>query len=350
MKHPGFYQKAGPFSLGDVVQTCGGTLGEGADPDQMIDEVRPLDEAGEGHVSFINNPKYADQLLETKASACFVSEKFKDKIPNGTAVIMTDQPYHCYARTLLLFYPDTVRPITYGPYSCAIGDPLVHPTATLEEDVIIEPGAVVGPEAAIGRGTRVAGGAFVGYRVHIGRDCYIGPNSVLTQCLVGDRVIFQAGVTAGQDGFGFAMGPEGHLKVPQIGRVIVQDDVEIGANSTIDRGAIKDTIIGEGTKIDNLVQIGHNVVMGRNCVIVSQTGIAGSAELEDFVVMGGQSGAVGHVKIGAGAQIAGGSHVRKDIPPGTRWAGTPAVPMTQWIRELTAVSRLVKQRHKQQDK
>jgi UDP-3-O-[3-hydroxymyristoyl] glucosamine N-acyltransferase len=157
---------------------------------------------------------------------------------------------------------------------------------------------------------------------------------------VGDRVILHAGVRIGQDGFGFAMGSGGHIKVPQIGRVIIQDDVEIGANSTVDRGALKDTIIGEGTKIDNLVQIGHNVVIGRHCVIVGQVGIAGSAELGDHVVMGGQSGAVGHIKIGNGAQVAGGSHPKDDVAPGAIMAGTPARPLKQWAREIALLTRL----------
>ena len=148
------------------------------------------------------------------------------------------------------------------------------------------------------------------------------------------------GVRIGQDGFGFAMGPKGHLKVPQVGRVIIQDDVEIGANSCVDRGALKDTIIGEGTKIDNLVQIGHNVVIGRHCVIVGLVGISGSTELGDFVVMGGQSGAVGHIKIGTGAQIAGGAHPKDDVPPGARMGGTPAVPMLEYGRQIAAIRRL----------
>ena len=160
-----------------------------------------------------------------------------------------------------------------------VGEPAVHPTARLEEGVRIEPGAIVGREAQIGRGTTIAAGAVVGYRVTIGRGSYVGPGASVTHALVGDRVILHAGVRIGQDGFGFAMGPGGHLKVPQIGRVIIQDDVEIGANSCVDRGALKDTVIGEGTKIDNLVQIGHNVVIGRHCVIVGQVGISGSAEL-----------------------------------------------------------------------
>ena len=217
---------------------------------------------------------------------------------------------------------------------------LVDPSARIEAGAEIEPGAVVGAEAQIGRGSRIAAGAVVGYRCMLGRDSYVGPGASIMHALVGNRVVVHAGVRIGQDGFGFAMSGEGHLKVPQIGRVIVQDDVEIGANTCIDRGALKDTVIGEGTKIDNLVQIGHNAVIGRHCVIVGQVGIAGSAELGDFVVVGGQGGVAGHIKVGAGAKIAGGSHAIDDVPAGARMVGTPARPIREWTKVQLALQRL----------
>ena len=203
---------------------------------------------------------------------------------------------------------------------------------------------MIGPEAQIGRGTRIAAGAVVGFRVAIGRDCFVGPGASVTHALIGNRVIVHAGARIGQDGFGFAMGPSGHYKVRQIGRVIIQDGVEIGANTTIDRGALKDTVIGEGTKLDNLVQIAHNVVIGRHCVIAAQTGISGSTVLEDFVAMGGQCGTVGHIRIGAGAQIAAQSGISCDIPRGEVWGGYPAKPITSWKREVALLKQLVRRK------
>jgi UDP-3-O-[3-hydroxymyristoyl] glucosamine N-acyltransferase len=281
----------------------------------------------------VDNRKYLQQLTVTRAAACLVAPALAGRLPEATAPLLTPEPYRGFALALRLFYPDALYP-KMAQATAIAAQTSVDPTAEVEEGVVIEPGAIVGPQARIGRGTRLAAGAVVGYRVTIGRDCYVGPLAAIAHALVGDRVILHAGARIGQDGFGFAMSPRGHLKVPQIGRVVIQDDVEIGANTTIDRGALKDTIIGEGTKIDNLVQIGHNVVVGRHCVIVAHTGIAGSTELGDFVVMGGQSGTVGHIKIGSGAQVAGAAHPTKDVAPGARVGGTPARPMTQWAREM----------------
>jgi len=343
MEHPGFFERAGPFSLRDVADTTGSEIVAGADPDLEIKDVRPLDSAAVGDLSFVDNPKYLPLLAKTGASACIVAPKFVRRLPKGTCGLVMPEPYRGFAKAIALFYPGSVRPKTAG--DGAIGATHnVHPTAVLEADVVVEPGAVIGPEAHIGRGTTIAAGAVIGYRVHVGRECYIGPNAAITHALIGNRVALHAGVAIGQDGFGFAMGKEGHLKVPQIGRVVIQDDVEIGANSTVDRGALRDTIIGEGTKIDNLVQIGHNVIVGRHCIVVSQTGISGSSELGDFVALGGQVGVVGHLKIGAGAQIAGSSNVRGDVPPGARWGGTPAKPVRLWFRELTVLRHLAERK------
>jgi UDP-3-O-[3-hydroxymyristoyl] glucosamine N-acyltransferase len=342
MQHKGFFRRAGPFPLRDLVARTGVTHPDGADLDIGISDIRPLDAAGPADASFFENPKYAAQLAATSAAACFVAAKAASRTPAGCAALISPHPYRSFAEALFLFYPEAGQPLVApGEASDYVGG--VHRTAQVEDGAQIEYGAIVGAEAAIGSGTRVAAGAVVGYRVHVGRDSYIGPNVSLTHALVGDRVTIHAGVSIGQDGFGFAMSGSGHFKVPQIGRVIVQDDVEIGANTTVDRGALRDTIIGEGTKIDNLVQIGHNVVIGRRCVIVAQTGIAGSAVLEDFVVMGGQSGIAGHLKVGAGTQIAGASHVTEDVPPRARMVGTPAVPIREWTRQRVALRRLAGQ-------
>lgn len=339
MEHPGFFERAGPFAVGELARRLEAELTPGADPTLSIADIKPLSDAGAGQMSFIDNRKYLDSLAGTKAAACLVAPALVARVPQGTVPLVTKVPYRAFARALQIFYPDAMRP-KVAEFAAADVAGGVHPTAQIEAGAIVEPGAVVGREAQIGRGTVIAAGAVIGYRVTVGRDSFIGPGASVTHALLGDRVIVHAGTRIGQDGFGFAMGPQGHLKVPQIGRVIIQDNVEIGANSAVDRGALKDTIIGEGTKIDNLVQIGHNVIIGRHCVIVGQVGIAGSAELGDFVVMGGHSGAVGHIKIGNGAQIAGAAHVTDNVPPGARMAGTPAIPFKEFARSLVAVRRL----------
>jgi len=339
MEHPGFFDRAPPMRLQSLAEKVGATLAQGADPDALIHDVKPLAEASAGELSFFDNRKYLVQLQATRAAACLVAPAFADRVPNGTSALVAETPYRAFALALQHFYAEALAP---KAALAAAGEPAIHPTAKLEESVRVEPGAVIGREAQIGRGTTVAAGAVIGYRVAIGRGCYIGAGASVTHALVGDRVILHAGVRIGQDGFGFAMGPKGHLKVPQVGRVIIQDDVEIGANSCVDRGALKDTVIGEGSKIDNLVQIGHNVVIGRHCVIVAMVGIAGSTELGDFVVMGGQSGAAGHLKIGTAAQIAGSSHATHDVPAGARMGGTPAVSIIEFGRQIAALKRLAR--------
>ncbi len=337
MEHPGFFERAGPFPLQIVAERLGAELSADADLELLLTDIRALDDAGPGHLSFIDNRKYLPLLQSSRASACLVAPALAGRIPAGMIALQLRAPYRAFAQALALFYPEAMRP---KAAMTEAGDALVHPTARIEAGVRIEAGAVIGREAWIGSGTVIAAGAVIGYRVTVGRDSYVGPNASIIHALIGDRVVIHGGVRIGQDGFGFAMGPSGHLKVPQIGRVIVQSDVEIGANSAIDRGALKDTVIGEGTKIDNLVQIGHNVIIGRHCVIVGQVGIAGSATLQDFVVVGGQGGVAGHITIGTGAQIAGASHAKDSVAPGMRMIGTPAKTLREWGREQIALKRL----------
>ncbi|MEZ5774418.1 MAG: UDP-3-O-(3-hydroxymyristoyl)glucosamine N-acyltransferase [Hyphomicrobiaceae bacterium] len=339
MEHKGFFVRSGPFPLREVAADSAIALEAGSNPEQAVHDVRPLDKAGPGDVTFIDNKKYRALLASTRAGACFIAPANRALLPPGVTALVTPEPYRAFARALARFYPEAGRPRLGAPSS---GDGPISPSARIEDGVEIGHGAVIGAEAEIGRGTVIAPGAFIGYRVAIGRDCYIGPGVAVVHALIGDRVILHGGVQIGHDGFGFAMGGRGHLKVPQIGRVIVQDNVEIGANSTVDRGALADTVIGEGTKIDNLVQIGHNVVIGRHCVIVGQVGVSGSVELGDFVVIGGQAGIVGHLKIGTGAQIAGGSGVTHDIPAGQKYGGSPAKPLVDWVREIAALKRLAR--------
>lgn len=341
MDHPGFFLRAGPFSLSDVSKAIGGVLAASTDGSRLIEDVRPLQTAGAGHLSFFENRKYAEQLGSTRAGACVLAEADASRVSPATAAITSPTPYRTFARALSVFYPEALRTkVANWPRDNRGGE--VHPSAEIAGGAVIEPGAIIGRESKIGAGTVVAAGAVVGYRVVIGADCYIGPCASLTHAIVGNGVIIHAGARIGQDGFGFAVGAKGHMKVPQIGRVLIGDDVEIGANSTVDRGSLSDTVIGEGTKIDNLVQIAHNVVIGRHCVIVAQSGVAGSAELGDLVIMGAHSGVIGHVKVGSGAQIAGMAHVKDDVEPGARLGGTPAKPFKEWARELAALKQLAK--------
>ncbi len=334
-----FFLPATGLSLGEIAAVSGATLPPHVDPGLLLTGAAPLESAGPHDLTYMDNAHYGEALAATRAGACLVSTRFSARCPAGTVALVARDPYRAYAALLGRLHPDALRPdALFGARGIAPGAH-VHPDARLEEGVTVDPGAVIGPRVEIGTGTVIGPNAAIGPGVRIGRACAIGAGTTLTHALLGNRVIVHPGARLGQDGFGFAMGAT-HLKVPQIGRVIVQDDVEIGANTTIDRGASRDTVIGEGTKIDNLVQIAHNVVIGRHCVIVSGVGISGSTTLEDYVVLGGQVGVVGHLRIGRGAQIAGSSNVNRDVPPGSRWGGTPAKPVKTWFRELTMLARL----------
>ena len=285
----------------------------------------------------------------THAGACLTTAALAKELPAGVTVLVVREPYRAFVQVARKLFPHALRPSSLYEADEVTGAH-VHPTARLEDGVTVDPGAVIGPRAEIGTGTVIAANAVIGPEVRIGRDCAIGAGATITDALVGDRVIIHPGCKIGQDGFGFVMGGKGHLKVPQVGRVIIQDDVEIGAGSTIDRGAIRDTVIGEGTKIDNLVQVGHNVSIGRHCVLVAQTGISGSSTLEDFVVLGARVGLNNNVTVGEGAHIAATSIVHGDVPPGARWGGMPAKPLKQWFREMMILEQFARREMRSREK
>jgi UDP-3-O-[3-hydroxymyristoyl] glucosamine N-acyltransferase len=335
-----FFPPSAGITLAALAEATGARIAGSVSPDTLVLNVAPLEASGSGDLTFLENSAYAKFAAGTGASACFIAERQAALLPAHCAALISNEPYRAFAKAAALLFPTAARPQTiFGMAGIAPGA-FVHAEAKLEPGVHVDPGVVIGAGAEIGRGTVLCAQAVIGPGVRIGRDSAIGAGASITHALVGNRVIIHPGARIGQDGFGFAMGPRGHLKVPQVGRVILQDDVEIGANTTIDRGANRDTVIGEGTKIDNLVQIGHNVQIGRHCVIVGQVGISGSTVLEDFVVLGGQAGVAGHLRIGMGAQIGAQSGVMNDLPAGGKYLGAPAKPARQMFREVAALTKL----------
>ena len=350
MTDPVFFKRNSGLSVGEIAALTGATLSDPSRADLRIDNVAPIDRAGPHDLTFLENLRYSSGLVSTRAGACLIAERFVKDAPPSLLLLVSRDPYRSFVAVTRNLFAEALRPSSLFEAEGITHGVSVHPKARIEDDVTIEPGAVIGPRAEIGSGTLIGAGAVIGAEVRIGRNCNIGPHSSIMHALIGDRVILHPGVRIGQDGFGYVMGPRGHTKVPQVGRVIVQDDVEIGANTAIDRGAIRDTVIGEGTKIDNLVQIGHNTSIGRHCVIVAHCAIAGSVTLEDFVALGGRATINNHVTIGEGAQVAGMSGVNADIPPGGRYAGLPAKPAKIWMREVAWLDRAAKSHSAEKNK
>ncbi|HLW93209.1 MAG TPA: UDP-3-O-(3-hydroxymyristoyl)glucosamine N-acyltransferase [Roseiarcus sp.] len=340
MADTNFFSLAEAPSLALIVAWTAAEAPPGADLSLPIRGVGPLDRAGPGFLTFLDNPRYIADLTRTRASAVLLQARHAAQAPATCVALTTPEPYRAFAETLKRLYPSAARPTSAFGETGVSPSAAIHPAARLEPGVIVDPGAVIGPGAEIGTGAVIGANSVIGPYVRIGRNSAIGAGTTIFFALIGDRVIIHAGAHIGQDGFGFAMGPRGHMKVPQVGRVIIQDDVEIGAGVTIDRGANRDTVIGEGTKIDNLVQIAHNVVVGRHCVIAAQAGVSGSCTLEDFVAIGGQAGLAGHLRIGAGAQIAAAAGLMSDVPPGGRWVGMPARPAREWWKDVANLKRL----------
>lgn len=336
MADPRFFTVAGPFKLDDLASIAGASLATPADGERVISDVAPLDRAGPGDLTFLDNRRYLNAFSVSRAGACVTAAAHAERAPPGMALLISEAPYMAFAKIARAFYP--APPVEPGIAAGAV----IDPTAKLGPGCRVDAGAVIGRDAVLGAGCHVGANAVIGDAVTLGESCVVGACASISHSIVGDRVYIYPGARIGQDGFGFASASTGHLRIPQLGRVIIHDDVEIGANTTIDRGAGPDTVIGAGCMIDNLVQIGHNVQMGKGCVIVSQVGISGSTQLGDFVVIGGQAGVAGHLNIGSGVRMAARSGVNHHLPAGIEVGGAPAVPVREWRRQIAMIMRMGK--------
>src|SRR5579863_4797042 len=317
MENRRFFDRPQALTVAEIVSLTGAEFSDAASLTHPITDVAPIDLAGPNDLTFIESNKYADALATTRAGACLISPRFNGRAPEGLIVLRTEKPYRAFVAVHRKLYAQSLRQASLYESDGVFESATIHPTARLESDITVDPGAVIGPRAEIGAGCSI---------VHT---------------LIGDRVVIHSGCRIGQDGFGYVEDAD-RQKIPQTGRVIIQNDVEIGAGTTIDRGGIRDTVIGEASKIDNLCQIGHNCQIGRNCIIVAQCGLSGSVTLEDFAVLGGSVGLAPHVVIGRGARVAARSGLMHNVPAGETWGGYPAKPRTQWMRQELTLARLAR--------
>lgn len=318
--------------LSELAAAVGAELKCGDDRD--IVGVATLENAGPNQISFLANPKYVMQLATTRAGAVLVAPRHAARVPAGCVAVVCNDPYAAFATILNLMHPPPAA------------TPGVHPRAIVAPDARVEgaeigPGAVVGAGSVVGTGSIIGANVAIGANVTIGRDCRLAPGVVIYDgCVLGDRCILHANVVVGGDGFGFAPTAQGLLKIPQVGRVVLGNDVELGAGTTVDRGALGDTVLEDGVKLDNLVQVGHNVRIGAHTVIAAQTGISGSVTIGRGCMIGGQVGIAGHLSIGDGVRIAARAGVMRDVAAGAKVGGSPAVAHGRWLRTLAAIDRL----------
>jgi UDP-3-O-[3-hydroxymyristoyl] glucosamine N-acyltransferase len=315
MTEPIFFKPSDGLSVGEIAALTSAQPRARSGLERRINNIAALESAGPNDLTYIDNAKFLDDLRSTHAGACLLSEPFEGHAPSYVMVLRVRDPYLAFCLVAKSLFPDTMRPSTlFGAIDVAPGA-IVHASARIENGVSVDPSAVVGPRAEIGRGSVISAGAQIGREVRIGRECMVGAGATVGHAIVGDGVLIHAGCRIGQAGNRYMAGSRVHENIPQLGRVIIQDQVEIGANTTIDRGNLGDTVIGEGTKIDNLVQISHNVAVGRHCILRAQVGVFSGARIGDHAVLGAKAGVADDVIIGEGAEIAPGSFVFLDVPP-----------------------------------
>jgi UDP-3-O-[3-hydroxymyristoyl] glucosamine N-acyltransferase len=331
-----FHASSGSVPLG-VLLAAHPEIGlEQQEAARVIAGADELDRAGPDHIALAAHKDYAEDLRTTKAGVVIVSKSLAGDVPASALPIVAERPHELFAELLDRLYPGDTRGSSAGTSAAGGAEPL------LEEGVVLGPNVVLGPGVEIGRNTVIGANTVIGPGVAIGRNCVIASNCTIECAYLGNNVVIHSGARLGCEGFGWLDFGKSNRKVPQLGRVIVQDKVEIGANSTVDRGALGDTVIGEGTKIDNLVQIGHNCRIGRYCLIAGQSGLSGSTVLEDGVLFGGGAGTSGHLTIGAGSIVRGRAAVATNLPAGSDVAGAPAQNLRDFWREVATLRRLSK--------
>ncbi len=334
---PRFFERAGPFALAELLAIAGGTAErDGLLDGRLLTGVAPLQAALPDQVAVLHNPRYGQAAEQTRAGLVIVGEALASRVPRTSAALVVADPHEGWARVARLFHP--IPRAVAGVHPTAV----LHPTALVDPSAEIGPCAVVGEAAEIGPRCQVGPGAVIGAGVILGEGCRVGATASISHSILGARVYVYPGARVGQEGFGFAVTKAGFVSVPQLGRVILEDDVEIGANATVDRGASHDTVIGQGSRIDNLIQIGHNVSMGRNCVMAAQSGLSGSCTLGDFVQVGAQAGLAGHISVGDRARIGAQAGVMSDVAAGADVIGSPALPLREFFRNVAVLRRLAR--------
>lgn len=324
-----------PIILKELADICGARI-EGGDSSAAIHSAAEITSAGQGQVTQLTNARYTRHIRDSKASACFIAEGFNvGELPGNIALLICADPEISFIKAVELLHPAR----SYNRRIAA--QAVLEVNVTLGDQVYVGPYAVIGENSSIGDGGEIHAGAYIGKNVSLGKNCRIYPYAVIyDDVVVGDNVIIHSGAIIGADGFGYKFRNNAHVKVPQVGNVVIEDNVEIGANTCIDRGALGSTLIGAGSKIDNLVQIGHNNKVGKNVIMCGLTGVSGSCNIEDYAILAGSSGIADHVTIGRGAVVMARSGVAGDVKAGTQVFGSPAKDKKTAYKEQIAISKL----------